>query len=240
MKVTSKDIKENRRMCKEFYSRVVSMKFSHYVSAFCINNGIKPNTITAMMLYSAIFCSFLLLNEEPIFQILGALLLLSVNIFDTSDGEVARYTKNTSSVGVYYDKLYQIIVDILIFLIILYNQYIYFERIIYLIPSLLFLLFYIIDNYSKVVYTILNNKNKKEVVISYDKTSKLQYFVHITSSNTGFFHLYWIFLLADYIFNTEHIIQFIFITYFMILQIVKTIARQLQIINSLKAHSENM
>lgn len=240
MKVTSTDIKNNRRMCSEFYSKTVSMKFSHFVSSFCINNKIQPNTVTAMMLYSSFIFAFLLLQDNILLQIVGAFLLFIINIFDTSDGEIARYTTNTSVVGTYYDKLFQILTDILIFTVISYNQYIYFDSIIYTLPLIVYLVFYIIDNYSKEVFAFLkdgnnvNDSKKNKLTISYDKSSKLQLLVHVTSSNTGFFHLYWILLLVDYILNANYIIQFLFIIYFMLLQIVKTIARQYKMIKILK------
>ena len=246
IKISANDVKNNRRTCREFYSRVVSMRFSHYISAFCINQNIKANTVTSMMLYSAILCSFFLLTENHLVQVFGALLLFSVNVFDTADGEVARFTGNTSIVGVYYDKVYQILVDIFIFAIISYNQYIYFGEFYYIIPACIFLFFYVIDNYSKEVFKSLHNDTsskrtqKENCSISYDRKSIVQFFVHITSSNTGFFHLYWFFLLSDYIFNTEYLIQFVFIIYFMVLQVVKTVARQVQMIKILKTNNEDL
>ena len=240
MKVTAKDIKEHRTKCTEFYSRVISMKLSHYLSAFCIRNNISPNTVTAMMLPATFICVILLLQENFVLQITGAFLLFTVNILDTSDGEVARYTGKNSIVGIYYDKLFQVLADILVFLVIAYNQYKYFGDLIYILPLGIVLLFYIIDNYSKEVFAFLKEGNSLEIAkktklaISFDKSSKLQFFAHITSSNTGFFHIYWIFLLVDFILSTNFTLQFIFILYFMLLQVIKTLNRQIKIIKNLK------
>ena len=246
MKVTPKDIKEERRMCSEFYSRTISMKISHYVSSFCINNHISANAVTSMMLISGLFSAILLLQDSIILQIIGAMSLFIVNIFDTADGEVARFNKKTSIIGIYYDKVFQVIVDILIFLVILYNQYRYFDDFLYTIPLIIIILFYFVDNYSKEVFSFLkegnNIENAKEtkLQISFNQKSKLQFFAHITSSNTAFFHLYWIFLLLDVVFFENFILQFLYLLYYMFLEIIRVINRQKKIIKNLGNTNENM
>jgi phosphatidylglycerophosphate synthase len=247
VKVTAKDILKTRVECTEFYSKTISNKFSHYISAFCINHNIAPNTITAMMLLSALFCSVLFLQDNLLLNLLGAFLLLSINIFDTSDGEVARYTKKMSLHGIYYDKLFQMLADIMVFSVIGYKQFLFFDTLIYSVPLLMILLFYILDNYSKEIFTQLyseeDKKNTKstKLKLSYDHTSKLQFIAHITSSNTGFFHLYWLFLLLDIVMATNFIFQYSYILYFMALQIAKMLQRQKKILTLLgEKTSENL
>ena len=45
MKIKPSDIKKNRRLCSEFYSRNISQKVSHYFSALFIRLDISPNFI---------------------------------------------------------------------------------------------------------------------------------------------------------------------------------------------------
>jgi len=240
MQVSAKDIKNHRNDCSEFYSRFISMRFSAYISAFCINHKVTPNQITAMMLYSVLVCLLFLMSSNYMHHIIGAFLLFSINIFDTSDGEVARYTNKTSNLGIYYDKLFQLVVDLMVFAVVAYNQYLYFGDLLHVIPSVIFIFFYMVDSYFKEFFALLQKESEEtdikniKLQVSYERKDKLQFFLHITSSNTGFFHLYWVFLLIDYILDTSYIFQFSFIMYLMLLQIVKTVIRQYKIIKILQ------
>lgn len=97
-----------------------------------------------------------------------------------------------------------------------------------------------VDSYFKEFFALLQKESEEtdikniKLQVSYERKDKLQFFLHITSSNTGFFHLYWVFLLIDYILDTSYIFQFSFIMYLMLLQIVKTVIRQYKIIKILQ------
>ena len=110
----SKEIKNSRKICTEFYSRFFSQIFSHYFSSLFILLGISPNIITGLMGLLVIPLSLLFYFSNEFYAIIYSFLFVIINILDTSDGEVARYTKKTSTKGVFYDKFFQLFSDAVI------------------------------------------------------------------------------------------------------------------------------
>ena len=88
----SKEIYEVQNF-KEFYSRVFSGKLSPFVAAACVNTRITPNHLTFF------------LSGTNLGFFIGGLLLILLNILDAADGELARYTKQTSDFGDYLDRV---------------------------------------------------------------------------------------------------------------------------------------
>ena len=90
---------------KEFHSRIFSGKLSPFVAAACVGTGITPNHITALMIPTGITGGIALSLGTPWGFLAGGLLFVLVNILDAADGELARYTKQTSGFGDYLDRV---------------------------------------------------------------------------------------------------------------------------------------
>ena len=209
-----KDIRAKRKVCTEYYSRVFSSRVSIYISAFCISKGISANTITKLMFLFGLLSVGVFWVDSIIFKILSLWGMIIFNILDTVDGEIARYKNETSTEGIFYDRLFQYIVDLLLFASMAYYILIEYGIGIVFAFWLIFLFFFILDIFTKNLYELLSNRNP--IGISYDRQSIIQRIAHATSSNTAIYHIYWILIVADYLFAlltgiTHGYMQFIFI-----------------------------
>lgn len=142
--VSFKDFKKGRKENSEFFSKYFSNKLSPFLSFLFIKLNIRPNIITLMMIPSAIIGGFLINFDYNILKVIGVIFFLIINILDTSDGEVARYTKVFSQNGKFLDLFSQFIADNIFFIscffcfgkpeiilcaCILHNIYLYSKRI---------------------------------------------------------------------------------------------------------------
>tara|TARA_B100000424_G_C22718894_1_gene390605 strand:- start:58 stop:624 length:567 start_codon:yes stop_codon:yes gene_type:complete len=162
--------------------------------------------------------SFLLLSSSNTYFIIGSFFLIFINILDASDGEVARYTKKTSESGVYLDYLFQYIVDLILFLVLIYKFYHEYRFISVLI--FIYLSMYLIDSYSKRSFNAIIKKNISNNI--YQNKNLLKTLLSITSSNTFFYHTFWIILLIK---NTSFGILSLYIldSYFIYLASIQSI-----------------
>lgn len=211
-----KEVKSSRNTCKEFYSHKISQKFSHYFSTIFIMFKVSPNTITSMMGLLIIPISLGLYFSDNTFSVFFAFSLIIINIIDTSDGEVARFLKMTSTKGVFYDKFFQIFADtILLFSLSMKfvnypNKFIFFLIFIYMIV-------YFLNTYLKRLSEIYLTASEK-----ISKKGNLKSFLSNISSNTFFFHTLWIIFLIKLFFQTE-LFDCVAILYFLNLIILNTI-----------------
>lgn len=139
-----KEFKKSRKENSEFFSKIFSNKISPYFSFVFIRLGVKPDTITLLMIPSAIIGGTLINFNDFYSKLFGVILIISINIWDTSDGEVARFTKVFSKNGKFLDLFSQFVADNIFFIscffyfnesyvillsCITYNVYIYTKRI---------------------------------------------------------------------------------------------------------------
>lgn len=89
----------------EFYSRYFSARFSPLISAACVGSSITPNHLTIMMIPTGLIGGIMFTTGTKIGFMLGGLLFILLNILDAADGELARYTKQTSKFGDYLDRV---------------------------------------------------------------------------------------------------------------------------------------
>lgn len=80
-------------------SEHLCMSLSPLVSILFIKKGIKPNTVTLLMVACGIIAPLLLMVENIYIQCLSAFLFILWFVFDCSDGEVARFTSTFSKYG---------------------------------------------------------------------------------------------------------------------------------------------
>src|SRR5690606_34256960 len=90
---------------KEFYSRTFSGKISPFIAAACCGTPITPNHLTVLMTPTGILGGIAMsMGTAPGFLV-GGLLFVLLNIIDAADGELARYTGQTSDFGDYLDRV---------------------------------------------------------------------------------------------------------------------------------------
>ena len=85
---------------KEFYSRIFSGKISPIVAAACVGTRITPNHLTILMIPTGVVGGIVLGLGTPLGFFYGGLLFVLLNILDAADGELARYTGQTSISGI--------------------------------------------------------------------------------------------------------------------------------------------
>ena len=102
-------------------------------------------------------------------------LLMLINVMDTCDGEVARFTKKTSSYDIYLDYVFQYIVDLILF-IVLAIKFINISKTVSVL-TLIYLIFYLIDSYSESFLSAKNEKQNNTI----NSKNILKTFISITS-----------------------------------------------------------
>ncbi len=118
-------IKELRRICQAerrrydtwhgiYFARPISI----YITLIFLRLGFSPNMATGAFLLTGIIGSILLASGDKVLFFLGTLFLQLWYIIDHVDGEIARYRKQTTFTGVYFDKICHYILHPLIFLCI--------------------------------------------------------------------------------------------------------------------------
>ncbi len=112
-------IKELRRICYDgrkgpltLYNKHIGMKVSIYITKLLLYTPITANHVTLAMLILGIVGSISLFNGH---FLIGLLLIHFTVILDDVDGEIARYRKKPSMLGMYIDTMYHIITSHLMF-----------------------------------------------------------------------------------------------------------------------------
>jgi phosphatidylglycerophosphate synthase len=182
--VSFKEFKKSRKENSEFFSKIFSNKISPYFSFVFIRLGIKPNSITLLMIPSAIIGGILLNFGDFYSKLFGIIFILSINIWDTSDGEVARHTKVFSKNGKFLDLFSQFIADNIFFI----SCFLYFNKSILILFSCITYNIYV---YTKRIQVekLDFEQNKKKTLIKILKT--------IGSNNFLFHTFFLLFFLED-------------------------------------------
>ena len=108
LRVELQEIKKHRREAYWAHGFLVHDP-SIYLTRLLIATPIKANQVTMIMLALGITGSLLLLSPIMFIKILGFFLIYMNFLFDSSDGEVARYRKEYSIRGVYLDDMNHLI-----------------------------------------------------------------------------------------------------------------------------------
>lgn len=126
-------IKELRLVCQAgrraqdtWHGKYIARPVSIYITALFLKIGLSANVATLIFLLSGIAGSILLTFADKMLFFTGMLLIELWYILDHVDGEVARYRKQTSVTGFYFDSMSHYISHPMIFLCVglgLYNAY---------------------------------------------------------------------------------------------------------------------
>ena len=93
-------LQEPRRHVDTWYGKHVMRRFSIYLTRFFIERKWSPNQVTLLSLAAALVAAFLMSLSH---FFLGIAFLNLWYLLDHVDGEVARYTKQSSPTGFYFD-----------------------------------------------------------------------------------------------------------------------------------------
>lgn len=110
-------IKEMREVCQQkkpnargkmvwagnWYNRLVNRHFSIYFTWLFVRLGVSANQVTFMMIVAGLGGFALCIPHVLWVNVLGMFLLMFAELLDCVDGEVARWTKQSSLKGVYLD-----------------------------------------------------------------------------------------------------------------------------------------
>jgi phosphatidylglycerophosphate synthase len=137
-------IKELRRICQAerrpydtWHGIYIARPISIYITIVFLKLGISANAATGIFLAVGVIGSVLLAFGDRGLFFAGALFLQLWYLIDHVDGEIARYKKQSTFTGVYFDKICHYIVHPLIFLCIGLGIYLREQSIVFFLTSLL-------------------------------------------------------------------------------------------------------
>ena len=126
----NENIQELRKICQlprrevdTWHGRHVCRPFSIYITRVAILLGISANTVTLIFFIIGLLACFFFMLGTGLGFLVGALTLQFWYLMDMVDGEVARYRKETSATGSYFDKMAHYAVNPSIFFSLGYGIY---------------------------------------------------------------------------------------------------------------------
>ena len=197
-----KSIRERRKPNSEFFTRHFSSIFSPYFTYIFFRMGIRPNYVTTLMLVVVLLYGLLTYIKSSVFLI-SIFLLPLVNIIDTSDGELARYTENTSVFGKRLDTIIQFLCDVMF----LYFTSNYISQLSLLLISLIAL---------HVTYLFIKEVFRNDNT-SLGQNTRFKNIVKISSSNTMWYHC------MPFIFISPKWLQLVVLTYWCLMSLLRSI-----------------
>lgn len=118
-------IRQLREICQEprrpfdtWHGLHIARPISLYITIVFLKLGLSANTATFLLLASGLLSALIFVLGSRVAFLLGAILLQLWYILDHVDGEIARYHKEVSLTGVYFDRISHYIVHPLIFCVL--------------------------------------------------------------------------------------------------------------------------
>ena len=105
------------------YAKVVSHRITPFLVYASLKLNLKPDQVTLISLVIGWVASFLFIFPSREMVLIAALGLEGYYLFDSVDGQLARYTGQTSKTGAFFDVLLNYLVHPLPFVFIGLNQY---------------------------------------------------------------------------------------------------------------------
>lgn len=197
-----KSIREGRKPNSEFFTKHFSSIFSPYFTYVFLRIGIRPNYVTTMMLVVVLLYGLTIQINYFVFWI-SLFLLPLVNIIDTSDGELARYTNNTSVFGKRLDTIVQFLCDGMF----LYFSFYYIDEMLLLFISLIAL---------HITYLFIKEVFRNDNT-SLGQNTRFKNIVKISSSNTMWYHS------MPFILISPKWLQAVIITYWCLMSLLRSV-----------------
>lgn len=115
-------IEELRRICQyprrdadNWHMRHISRRPSIYITWALLHTSISANGATLLFLLTGMVASAAFIFGTKLSFLIGGILLQVWYIMDMVDGEIARYKKQTSLTGVYFDRISHYIINPIFF-----------------------------------------------------------------------------------------------------------------------------
>ncbi len=115
--------KELRRICQgprkdsdSWHMKHIARKPSIYITWLLLHTSISANQTTLLFVLIGLFSAFILTIGTKLAFFAGAFLLQIWFVMDMVDGEIARYRKQTSFTGAYFDHITHYIIHPIIFI----------------------------------------------------------------------------------------------------------------------------
>lgn len=96
---------------------------SKQITKLLYNTSITPHQVILFSLLIGIFSSLLIIQDNKIIVIIGALLLFYKNVLDKVDGSLARAKEMATRRGRFYDSISDFIVSLFLFTVMSYRLY---------------------------------------------------------------------------------------------------------------------
>lgn len=97
---------EGQYVCRPWLNKHIFNKFSIYFTWLFLHTKITANQVTFLEYILVIIGSLFLFSGNLWFILIGLLIMLFTNLLDCVDGEIARYRKKSSIVGVYLEHVF--------------------------------------------------------------------------------------------------------------------------------------
>jgi len=216
IKELRKICQEPRKFCDTWHGKNFARPISIYITVLFLKLRLSANFATGIFLLSGLAASFLLFCPNEFMVLLGALAFQLWYILDHVDGEVARYNKQTSLTGAYFDRISHYIVHPLLFFCL--GAGLFFKL---KIPAMLILGFFasfsmvLINAVTDIYELTLCQKTQKTI----NKPAKDIKKISFAKKTFSFFHhlctfpmiidIFLIFALVDMLFNKNTVIFFL-------------------------------
>lgn len=103
--VTQPESVLGRANAEHWAGRLYMRKVSPYVTRELLRTSITPDGVTWLMIVSGLLAALALASFGLVGAVLCVVLVQAQLLFDCSDGEVARWRRHSSPVGVYLDRI---------------------------------------------------------------------------------------------------------------------------------------
>lgn len=99
MKLQRKESTYKSKATEEFLDKVFYRRLGYYVSLACQKLGITPNAVTYMSIVIGVISGHFFYYNNSLSIIIGIILFIISDIFDSTDGQLARMTGNQTEMG---------------------------------------------------------------------------------------------------------------------------------------------
>ena len=103
--VTQPESVLGRANAEHWAGRLYMRKVSPYLTRELVRTSITPDGVTWLMVVSGLLAALALASLGVVGAVLCVLLIQAQLLFDCSDGEVARWRRHSSPVGIYLDRI---------------------------------------------------------------------------------------------------------------------------------------
>ncbi len=227
-------IAESQGQITNIYYRYFTRFLSRYITAGLYLLQVAPNTVTWSMMFFGILGSFFYSLGSNEGYLIGSCSFIMLNLADTSDGELARLQKRTSSFGEYLDRLCHYFTNSMMCLGLGLGLYTESSNLVYIYISCIGCCCYVLDDVSKDLLQIfrgIGSQTRSEFsqTVSLSKNSPALTAAMYLFAHSSVWHVLPILVLID-IFSSSlnfggYSVPFLYVVAFLLCLPVKAVLR---------------